>query len=317
MYKVLSLDGGGIRGVLTATLLARLDEVRAGFVSQFDLIAGTSIGAILALGLAHGMTPQQVCDLFKRESKHIFSDSPFHDLREAYVLHGAKYTNKHLKQVLTDLFHDATLGDLSQKVLIASFDLDNEPADPAQPRFWKAKFFHNYSVRGSDSAERVVDVALRSAAAPIYFPTYQGYVDGFVVANNPSMCAVAQALSTKSAPLTRIALLSLGTGLNQRYFSQQNADWGLQQWSLQLQPWQGRWYVMPLVYMMWEASVDLANYECRQLLGQRFHRLDPMLAEPIDIDDVSKIAELRRRAQATDLTTTLAWIDRYLLQTAS
>ena len=75
-------------------------------------------------------------------------------------------------------------------VLIPSFQLDNQ-APHAGQRQWKPKFFHNYPGPDSDGAELVVDVAMRTSAAPIYFPTYQSYIDGGVVANDPSMAALA------------------------------------------------------------------------------------------------------------------------------
>jgi patatin-like phospholipase/acyl hydrolase len=190
---------------------------------------------------------------------------------------------------------------------------------------WKAKFFHNFPGKGSDGCLRLVDVALRSSAAPFYFPSYQGYVDGFVVANNPSMCALTQVIKpmgdsengtlpkdegTDVAALKDIALLSLGTGLNPRYIDDDEADWGWIKWMIQLSP-RRQWYALPLVFMMWEGSVELANFQCRQFLGKRFHRLDPVLPGLYDIDDVKRMDVLKMVALDTDLRETLDWIDAY------
>ena len=267
MIKILALDGGGIRGALTAALLQRLDEERPGFIRQLDLIAGPSIGAILALSLADGYTPAELSALFESEGERIFADSLMDDIRDVGFMRGAKYGNRNLYAVLHERFGEKRLQDLQKKVLVSSFDLDNEGAK-GRPRMWKPKFFHNFAGDDSDGCELIADVASRSAAAPFYFPLYQGYVDGFIVANNPSMCAVAQILKEGIADLQSIALLSLGTGLNLRYFPEKDDDWGWRKWMFQFQFRQLRFYVMPLIYMMWEAGVDLANYQCQQLLKE-------------------------------------------------
>lgn len=316
-YHILSLDGGGIRGLLTVALLERLELARPGFLSQIDLFAGTSTGSILALGLAYGLSPTELRKLYDEQGKWIFHDTLRDNIRDLWIMRGARYSNKHLKKALTERFCGYTLGDLKKKVLVASFDLDNWSVNLDRPRMWKAKFFHNFSGDDSDAGERIVDVALRSSAAPTYFPTYQGYVDGFVVANNPSMCAVAQVLGAEvkaeAAELTDIVLLSVGTGLNPRYLPDQDADWGLRKWMIQFPRQQHQIYVMPLIYMMWEGSVGLVNYQCRQLLADRFHRLDPVLHQPVDIDCVEQMGVLAEAARQMDLKQTFRWLDAHFL----
>ncbi len=249
-YHILALDGGGIRGLLTVALLERLEHARPGFLGQIDLFAGTSTGAILALGLAYGLSPADLRQLYDQQGEWIFHNSIFHNIRELGFVRGARYHNQHLRQALVDRFGSHTLGDLRRKVLVAAFDLDKRSVNLDRPRMWKPKFFHNFSGDDSDAAERIVDVALRSSAAPTYFPVYQGYVDGFVVANNPSMCAVAQAMGaetrSEAAALEDIVLLSVGTGLNLRYLPQEDADLGLRHWAFQVQPLQRQCPCPPL-----------------------------------------------------------------------
>ena len=323
-YHILSLDGGGIRGYLTILLLEMLEEKRPGFLEQIDLFAGTSTGSIIALALAYGKSPREIRSLYESEGRNIFHDSLLDNIRDLGFALGAKFGNKNLKSILTGYFGGTKLEDLDRSVLIASFDLDHPPSDH-KPRMWKAKFFHNFPGKGSDGCESVVDVALRSSAAPFYFPSYQGYVDGFVVANNPSMCALAQVLrpegleengelnkdeGTAVAGLEEIILFSLGTGLNPRYIDDDEADWGWIKWMIQLSP-RRQWYALPLVFMMWEGGIELANFQCRQFLGPRFHRLDPVLPELYDIDDVKRMPLLKTVALDTDLAQTLAWLDAY------
>lgn len=110
-------------------------------------------------------------------------------------------------------------------MLIASFRLDNQEADPSK-RIWSPKFFPGAD---SDGESLVVDVALGTSAAPTYFPSYEGNIDGGVIANSPSLAAVAQALDDRNqvaerAALDEIKLPSVGASL--QYIDGQNLDWG-------------------------------------------------------------------------------------------
>ncbi len=147
----------------------------------------------------------------------------------------------------------------------------------------------------------VVDAALRTSAAPTFFPIYQGFIDGGVIANNPSMCALAQALSAVagSQSLRDIRLLSVGTGANPKYLEQKDEDWGLMQWAPNL------------VSLMLEGSVGLADYQCRQALQKRYHRLNPYLPIPIGLDGIAEIPRLKDIAARENLTETVRWLKRY------
>jgi len=300
-YRILSLDGGGIRGLLTAILLERLEQAQPGWLAQIDLFAGTSTGGLLALGLAAGRTPTEARRLYEQHGREVFADTSQDDVGDLGKLTGAEYDIKPLRDILITEFGDLTLGDLSKKVLISSFDLDNQPQDPCQVRTWQAKFFHNYPGLDSDADQLLVDVALRTSAAPAYFPSYQGYIDGGIVANNPSVCALAQALHlpTGSQTLEDIVLLSAGTGINPRFLAGENKDWGVIQWAT------------VLVNLVMEGSVGLADYQCRQLLGERYLRINPLLARPIGLDQIDQIPLLQQIASQYDLGQAIEWIRRY------
>jgi uncharacterized protein len=286
--KILSIDGGGIRGVFTAVLLDRILAKYPALIQNTRLFAGTSTGGILALGLALGYTPAQLRDLYRANAADIFDDSFLDDLLDLKRLAGAEYSNKKLKKILKKEFGSRpqqVLGDIGpQRVLISTFDLDNQDPDPAL-RHWKPKFFHNFPGADADLAESIVDVAVRTSAAPTYFPSYQGYVDGGVVANNPSMAALSQVLDSRSpenAPLPDIALLSLGTGTPLHHIEGQTLDWGYSQW------------VKPLIDLMMDGSVGLADYQCTQLLSDRYHRLAPTFPPTVAIkmDDHKRVGDL-------------------------
>ena len=297
-YRILTLDGGGIRGLLTAIILERLEAALPGMLAKVDLFAGTSTGGILALGLAAGRSPTQARELYETRGREVFTDSPLDNLAHLGNALGAQYGNGALKRVLEEQFGDMTLADLPRKVLISSFDLDNGADQPAPLRTWKPKFFHNFPGPDSDGAERVVDVALRTCAAPSYFPLYQGFIDGGVVAGNPSMPALAQALEPRTGKqsLDSISLLSLGTGRNPQFMTQQNSNWGWLQWAPHI------------IDIILSGASGVADYECRQLLAARYHRLDPLLPESIGLDAVDKIPRLVEIAQRVMLETTLDWL---------
>lgn len=300
--RVISVDGGGIRGVFTAVVLERLLTSVPKLLDKTDLYAGTSTGGIIALCLAAGKSPTEVRSLYEDKGPEIFDDSWLDDLKDLGGLSGADYNNKNLKKFLQAEFGDSQLKNLGKRVLVSTFDLDNEDPDPKK-REWKPKFFHNFKGSDTDGGERLLDVAMRTSAAPTQFPSYQGYVDGGVVANNPSMAALAQLLDPRTtdgaaADLDEIVLLSLGTGTPLQFVKGQDLDWGYAQW------------VKPLIKLMLDGSVGIADYQCRQLLGDRYHRLAPKFPPDVAIgsDDVKRIPELIALATALNLQPTLDWL---------
>lgn len=293
-YCILALDGGGIRGLYTAVLLDRLIQEAPGFTDRADLLAGTSTGGILALGLAHGMGTKELIALYENNGKAIFSASVWHKIKEAGNWIGARYNNDDLVRIVRGTFGEARLGDLRQHVVVPSFDL----ASDAMPPIWKPKFFQNFEGPGSDKDEKVADVALRTSAAPTFFPSYQGYVDGGVVANNPAMAALAQAIDvgTGNQRLEDLHVFSVGTGVTPHSESGDTLNWGLAQWA------------PVLANMMIEGMMGVADYECARLLGNRYFRLSPQLQTEIPLDCADDIAILVEYANQVDITDAVAWL---------
>ena len=300
-YRIVTFDGGGVRGVLTTTLLERLEARVPGWLDKADLIAGTSAGGLIALGLAVGLSPARISRFYVEQSPTIFQDSLWDDIVNLGRLIGADYDTEPKRRVLHDILGDKLLKDLSKRVLIPAFDLDNEDPDPAQ-RSAKAKFFHNFpptGLGGRDSDDRnrlAVDVGLYTSAAPSYFPSVGGYIDGGIVVNNPSMAALAQtqdsrAQITPRPALSDIVLLSLGTGDTQTYVRGQNLDWGLAQWA------------GPLLNVLLNDQGRIADYQCLQLLGTNYYRLNPLLpsGQKVNLDDHTKIPQLIAVANGVDL----------------
>lgn len=298
---ILSIDGGGVRGVIPITILQRLNLIFPQLLSSVDLFAGTSTGAIIALGLAYGLTPEEAISLYLDEADDIFKDSIVDDILDSGNLVGAQYSNETLRLVLQAEFGDDKLGDLVPKVLISSFMIDNYKQPPF--RRWKPKFYHNYDIFG-DKHERIVDVACASSATPTYFPIYQGQIDGGVIANNPSMCALAQALHpyTGKAKLSDIRLLSLGTGHSPRYLKADKDDFGLIDWGPHL------------IDLMIDGDGGMVDYQCCQILNDNYHRVNPYLLHPYGLDEADDVDEMIEVAERIDLTDTIIWLSQFVNQ---
>lgn len=303
VYRILSIDGGGIRGIISTILLERLSAERSlsGWLEKVDLLAGTSTGGLLALGIAKPLNLQIIRNLYETKGKSIFYDSWLRDLCDLKGIIGAKYDIANLAKELQAILGTTTLSQLSKKVLITAFDLDNDAADEAQ-RTWKPKLFHNFPGPGSDGDQLAYKVGLYTAAAPTYFPSVDGYIDGGVFASNPAMCALAQTQDPRIGDrpaLKDVVLLSLGTGTSLTYITGECRDWGYAQW------------VKPLISLMLDGVAGIADYQCKHLLGSAYHRLAPVFPPPMNIpmDAVDQVPEMIAFAeQQVALGPTIAWL---------
>ena len=114
--RILSIDGGGIRGLLAARILERLDILEPKWLPLTAMMAGTSTGGIIALALASGMTPHDIGDFYRKFGATIFDDSLLDDILDLGKLIGADYTNKGLQRVLNNTFGQLQLKDLTKRV---------------------------------------------------------------------------------------------------------------------------------------------------------------------------------------------------------
>jgi Dyp-type peroxidase family len=343
-YRILALDGGGIRGLVTAILLKKLDRALPGVFDNVDLIAGNSSGGLIALAMAHGLgTPMsqtigQICGAFEK-GRDLFGHPTFWLTR--WWLR-SKYGTAHRRSQLQAWLRDPRTGqpsklrDLEKKVLIPTFDLDNEGKDEerqATTRLWKPKLFHNFERvngdgaapdmrRDSDLETEAWRVALYTTAAPTYFPSVDGFVDGGVYANNPAMCALAQMFDSRyeAAPGRHrvdprdVLLLSVGTGRVSRFIETQRFPAaGVRGWRNEIHwgalPW--AWYYVDLTM---EGTVGIADYQCKQMLGdERYHRIDPDLHDKYKLDEFAKIAELGTFVEGVEIGPTVDWLERHWL----
>jgi patatin-like phospholipase/acyl hydrolase len=300
--RILSIDGGGIRGILPATILSYLETVigklnpgKAGRIGDyFDLIAGTSTGGILAclylMPDAAGKAKYSAGDalnLYLKEGESIFKRTLWEKISSGGGVLHAKYPVDRLESLLQDYCGETTLADLIRPSLIPAYEMTDR----------KAVFFTS-SDAGEDPIYnfRVKDIARATAAAPTYFrPAHisslsgqlWSLIDGGVFANNPTLCAFAEARKTpfgdclhdpgkpNSPRASEMLIVSIGTGSVKKpyhYRSMRNA--GEIGW------------LEPVIDILMSGNSETVDYQLRQIfLGldpddqHNYYRLEPGLKE--------------------------------------
>lgn len=300
--RILSLDGGGIRGYYSALLLARIENLRPGVLDDFDFFVGTSTGSIIALGLASGLSADSIASLYANYTPRIFETTFGERLREANGLIGPRYSARRLAAVLRNVFGDWRLGELRRKVMVPAFRLDDVNPDPSRRR-WRPVLFHNFAGGAGSPQLFARRAALYSSTVPAIFAPRDGYVDGGVFAANPTLCATMltqdERLEGAHPSLQEVEVLSIGTGLASLHIGAEAREWGLAQWA------------RPMLGLMLDGGVEMVDYYCRLLLRERYHRLNPWIeGEPIHLDDVDAFERLAEAAEVADLASTIAWLDK-------
>ncbi len=289
--RILSIDGGGIKGVIPGTILAALEKaLGAPLANKFHMIAGTSTGGILASGLAHELPTSKLLDFYFKDDVSIFTSSILGSLE------GPKYPAAPLEAALKDAFGDTKLSDLAHDLLCTSYDI-NARADMLFES-WQARGISTLTPTAADFLLR--DVARSTSAAPTYFPPaiatsvagkQYPLVDGGMFANNPALLAFVAA--RRLMPLAkRYLIVSLGTGEVVNPIKYTDAQsWGLVGWA------------SPLIDILFTAMNDTVDYELDQLAPMVSHlRLQSSLtgaSEAMDDADPANITALVACANRT------------------
>ena len=195
-FKILCIDGGGIKGVYSAQVLAELEEAFKTKTSEhFDLVCGTSTGGIIALGVAGGIPMEEVVKFYMEKGPQIFSQNcKIGKLGEwlftfKQAVFKSKYSDKKLKEALGEVFGSRKIGSSQNLLCIPAFNITT-----SNPRIFKKDYKH----LNQDDEKTFVDVALATAAAPTYFPIKTiddvQYVDGGLFANNPVLVGLTEAI---------------------------------------------------------------------------------------------------------------------------
>lgn len=274
-YHVLALSGGGYRGLYTATVLAELEAVLGRpIASHFDLICGTSAGGMLALGLAAEIPACDLKALFEVEGSRIFGRRSL-----ARKLLGFWWTAKHdsagLQEVLTERFQGMTMGELKHRVLVPTVNYST-----GRGQFFKTPHHPSFEL---DHRMKIVDVALATAAAPVYFPLARNergvFADGGLVGNAPGLFGLHE-VTTFLAPKqddVLIRVLAIGTmTIGATVRGGASLDRGFGKW---------RGGLFDLVISAQESSVD---YMLRQRLGDNYLQIDDK-ATPDQSKDVKAL----------------------------
>jgi len=214
MRRILTIDGGGLKGALPAAFLAEIEEATGKrIVDHFDLIAGTSTGGIIAIGLGLGIPARAILDFYVNEGSAVFrQDQPRlwaieKVYRAARRLRRAKYAPDRLKSALVSILGDARIGESATRLLIPAYDSNRRAVHVIKtahhPRFER------------DWMLPAVDAALATAAAPTYLPqhvldNFIGLIDGGVWANNPCGLAAIEAAAVLKWNMAETKMLSLG-----------------------------------------------------------------------------------------------------------
>jgi uncharacterized protein len=297
-YRILSIDGGGVYGATSISLIHRIAEEYPHFIDKTDLIAGTSVGGILGLFLANGETTSHIKEVFQESAKRIFQADPWRKAK-AFAGLNSFYSHDGLLAVLNRKFGDRTLAQLQKNVVITAFQLYSNSTN----HHWKAKIIHNFKGTDSDGSMRAVDVAAATASLPVVFPTYDSYVDGAMVENNPTMCAVAQTqdkrcLIEPRPQLSDIRVLSIGREKAKMFTNETNLDWGYLSW--------GR----NLVDLVMDRDDRVVDYQARQLMGDNYCRisvLDKIGANPDAVDQIPKLYKL---GETWDIDYVMDWVGK-------
>ena len=204
--RILSIDGGGIKGVFPASFLATVeDTIGDRITNYFDLIVGTSTGGIIALGLGLGLSSAKILSFYEELGPEIFGGNRF--LKAIRHLVFSKYNDKPLREALERHFGNRTLGESKTRLVIPAMNLDTGEAH-------LYKTAHNRK-NERDYKQLAVTVALATSAAPTYFPSHQetsglALIDGGIWANNPTACAVIEAITNLDWDAKSLRVLSLG-----------------------------------------------------------------------------------------------------------
>ena len=249
--RILSIDGGGIRGLVPALVLAEL-EARTGrpVAELFDLVAGTSTGGILACALCRPdpLPARELVGLYRTEGPVIFRRSLGRRITSVEGLVDERHSAGPLEEVLARYLGTTRMSEATTRLLVPAYDLEAR-----EPRFFKSW--------RADLDAPMAAVARATSAAPTYFePAHldgRWLIDGGLVANSPAMCAYAEAARLAlDAELGPVRVVSLGTGRQTRAIPGPRATgWGLIGWA------------RPVIDVVFDGVTDAVDYQLRELLG--------------------------------------------------
>lgn len=320
-FKVLSIDGGGIRGIIPAKILAEIEKRTGKRIFQlFDLIAGTSTGGILALGLAKpnpsqpensDFTAEELVELYRGNGKRIFHEPFIERFTKFDDIVRPKYASDGRDEVLTEYFGDTPLLKALTEVFLTSYDIELRV-----PVFFTSKSSkqetNSLVFRKICTGFSMKQAGMATSAAPTFFEPYQiltahrtdrgsySLVDGGVFANNPTTLALMEAIidskkAGKPLRLEEILVVSLGTGsLTRKYSYDEAKHWGIVGW------------VQPLINITLDGSSESVAVQLEQLLPRaeneppQYYRFQEFLNSTNDSMDNASQENIKNLEQLAD-----------------
>lgn len=285
-FRILALDGGGVKGAFTASVLATLeDKLHVSIVDHFDMIAGTSTGGILAVGLGMGLKPIELNEFYRVRGTDIFPVTRLHQrfLRNIRHLFKPKFSQEVLRLALKEAYFpngkEKSLGDSKCRLVIPAYDAISGACHVFRTP--------HHPLLKSDEFTSPVEVALATAAAPTYFSAAKVkgnianpiYFDGGVWANSPVMAAIVEAVCYLQVPLDRIDILSIGTTEEPFTVKEQNQS-GVLSWG------------ETLIELLMNAQVESSLQHANNLVGEaKFLRINTVTIPGMYSLDSSKEVE--------------------------
>lgn len=282
--KILCVDGGGIRGVFAVAILKQIEEELGKPIGEaFDIIAGTSTGAIVASSIALQRKMGDLLEDYKVYGEKIFK-------RQAKVgLFRTVYSDRYMRRFFQAAFGHLTLADIEKPLIIPAVDLSHGKPYVHRTNFGKAREENDLSIK-------LWDAVLSSCAAPVYFPPNNIdnkflSIDGGLWANNPSLVSITESIYHFQAKMEDIQILSIGTGQQRIDFTAEDEkDWGVKQWlpfqlpSMKVTP--------KLLDLALHLSSESISYHCEQFLGSNYLRINEDMGEEVPFDEIKYVARL-------------------------
>ncbi len=323
-FRILSVDGGGIRGLIPALIIADVErrlQMRAGedarISDYFHLFAGTSTGGLIALALTAPdparpdrprVSADELAALYVEDGPMIFDRTLWQRLRTVWGFTGPKYSSEPLRAAVGRRLGETELAEALREVVIPSYDMTGR--EPFFFKRWRARQAVSPAAPPSESRNNpIVDAALATAAAPTYFPSHElggrALIDGGVFAANPVVAAITEALKRTESPgrlsIEDLLVVSIGTGLHEQgYGADRVRRWGKLGWILP------HGDDPPILGAVLDGASDGADHWAHMLLnhvpgaepptsgetgqGPRYFRMQVPLEESIPLDDASAAA---------------------------
>lgn len=265
-FQILALSGGGYLGLYTAEILALLErETGRPLASCFDLVCGTSVGGILAIGLAMEVPAADMRDKLERQGERIFSarGRPWSELWDARrFFFKAKYDGEPLRAAIAEMIGAETkIGDAKHRLLVPAVNMTK-----GSVQMFKTGHHADFK---TDPQRNAVDVAMATSAAPTYFPLAlcgrEQFVDGGIVANAPDVCALHEATHFLGQDSKDVRILSIGTTTTKFSIKRSLGP------NLGIREWMSRGRLFSTII---SAQQQLVEYILGHDLGDRYFRVD-------------------------------------------